>query len=192
MLLYKRNTFITLLLFLEEMKISVNPILNTTGNPLGKIVWFTTLFLHIALVFIFLGIWSTIPSYVQVFSNWIHFIVGIYLVIRFHPYQSKIEFHNYDRIIICSSGIFMLQALLASSLFLSPWGIPITNYLQNWGGQLKQKYSWMVGKKTSEEVWKKKKNNDDDDKSPNPNSTTSSLGGSSYSLMEEEKKGVIG
>lgn len=115
----------------------VNTVLNTTGSPLRNVMWYITGFLHIALIPIFLGIWSTVPSYVQIFSNWIHLIVGLYLVVRFRPYQSNVEFQSYDRALVFSAGLFMLEALLASSLFESAWGKEITVYLQRWGNWVK-------------------------------------------------------
>ena len=115
----------------------INAVLDTTGSPLRNIMWYITGFLHIALIPIFLGIWSTVPSYVQIFSNWIHLIVGLYLVIRFRPYQTNVEFHPYDRALVFSAGLFMLEALLASSLMASPWGKQITIYLQRWADWVK-------------------------------------------------------
>jgi hypothetical protein len=139
-------------------------------------MWYITGFLHIALIPIFLGIWSTVPSYVQIFSNWIHLVVGLYLVIRFRPYQSGVEFHSYDRALVFSAGLFMLEALLASSLLTSPWGKEITVYLQTWGNWVKSLpfiAPFIHKPNFSEKVI---------ESSIAPKPTSSSLGNSSYAL----------
>jgi hypothetical protein len=158
----------------------ISPILNITGSPLRNIMWYITVFLHIALIPIFLGIWSTVPSYVQIFSNWIHLIVGLYLVIRFRPYQTNVEYHNYDRALVFSAGLFMLEALLASSLMDSPWGKEITVYLETWGKWVKSLpfVAPFIPKSNNSN----KKHSTALERNPDPNPTSSSLGGSSYSL----------
>jgi hypothetical protein len=156
----------------------ISNILDKTGNPLQNIMWYVTGFLHIALIPIFLGIWSTVPSYVQVFSNWIHLVVGLYLVIRFRPYQSNVEFHNYDRALVFSAGLFMLEALFASMLLVSPWGKEITVYLQTWGKWVKSLpfiVPFISKRNSSDKVT---------ESSISPNTSSSSLGGSSYALGE--------
>ena len=110
----------------------LSPILDITGAPLRNIMWYTTFFLHIALIPIFLGIWTTVPSYVQIFSNWIHLVAGLYLVIRFRPYQTEVKFHSHDRALVFSAGLFMLEALLASVLLSTPLEKDIQNYAYTW------------------------------------------------------------
>jgi hypothetical protein len=158
----------------------LSPVLNMSGPSIHKVLWSTTIVLHIALIPIFLGIWSTIPSYVQVFSNWIHLVVGLYLVIRFRPYQTQVDFHHYDRAFVFSAGLFMLEALFASSLLASPWGKEITAYMLTWGSWVRELpfFAPFVSQTKSSTKTPTEDTND----SIAPNLSTSSLGGSSYSL----------
>jgi len=103
-------------------------------------------------------------------------VVGLYLVIRFRPYQSGVEFHSYDRALVFSAGLFMLEALLASSLLTSPWGKEITVYLQTWGNWVKSLpfiAPFIHKPNFSEKVI---------ESSIAPKPTSSSLGNSSYAL----------
>ena len=160
-------------------KISISPLLNITGAPLRHALWGTTIVLHIALIPIILGIWSTMPSYVQTFSNWIHLVVGLYLIIRFRPYQEQVMFHTYDRAFVFSAGLFMLEALLASMLLNSPWGKYITIYLKSWGDWLKS-FPFIASFLSQTE---KSSSSSDSSFKVSPNSSTSSLGGSVYELV---------
>ena len=101
-------------------------------SGVGSGLMYLIIFLHIFLVPIYLGIWTVIPSFVDVFSNWIHLVMGLYLSFRFRPFQSTVEFNEYDRILICSAGVFILQALLATTLLSSSWGKQITAALEPW------------------------------------------------------------
>lgn len=162
----------------------ISSILDTTGAPLRNIMWYMTGLLHIILIPIFLGIWSTVPSYVQIFSNWIHLVVGLYLVFRFRPYQTEVKFHSHDRALVFTAGLFMLQALLASIIFNSPWGNDITEYLSTWNGWVKSLpfiAPFVANPKTPTSV------SDAPKSEPNPQPTSSSLGGSSYSFTTEIK-----
>jgi len=161
----------------------VGSILTKTGSPLRNIVWYTTGFLHIVLIPIFLGIWSTVPSYVQIFSNWIHLMVGLYLLIRFRPYQNQVDFHSHDRALVFTAGLFMLEALLASSLLNSPWGKDITIYLRTWGNWVKSLPFIAPFISKSDNSSGKAMNGSSPISDPNPNPTSSSLGGASYCLL---------
>lgn len=154
-------------------------------------LWYTILFLHIALIPIYLGIWSVVPSYVQTFSNWIHLVVGLYLLIRFRPFQGKIDLHSYDIHLIFSAGLFMIQALIASVLLESPWGGEITVYLAKWKDTL---LSWLPdglgngikkkGEGFSKWVATDEKSSDAPLSEPTPKDTVSSLGNSIYTPVE--------
>jgi hypothetical protein len=154
-------------------------IVNFPRIQLGYALWSMIVFLHIALIPIYLGIWSTVPSFINTFSNWIHLVMGLYLVIRFHPFQSNVNLYTHDLHLVFSAGLFMLQALVASVLLTSHWGKEITAYLSRWGGWVESlpfvapllRISSAKGSvKNVGEV------------SPNP--TTSTLGGSTYTLVE--------
>ena len=109
-------------------------------NPELKIkliVIFILNVIHLIMLFIFFGIWSTIPSYVELFSNFIHIIIGLYLIIRFFPYRNKYEFHGYDNIFIFTAGVFMLEATLIHRLISTSWGQKITISLKKYGDWFK-------------------------------------------------------
>ena len=157
-------------------------LVSITKGKVGNLLWYSILFLHLALVPIYLGIWSVLPSYVQVFSNWIHLVVGLYLVVRFRPFQSKIDLYAHDTKLVFSAGIFMLQALLASSLLESPWGDVISVYLSQWKDKVT---SWILS--MDKKVVKKSpkysiapSSSSSDVMEPNPNDTVSTLGNSVY------------
>jgi len=147
----------------------------------GSGLSYLILFLHIFLVPIYLGIWTVLPSFVYVFSNWIHLVMGLYLSFRFRPFQSTVEFHEYDRILICSSGVFILQALLATTLLNSSLGKQITTALEPWRVQLRslpifRDIAVMGGSSSSGSTKPNHKG-----KGPDPNSaTTSFVGAASY------------
>lgn len=128
-------------------------------------------FLHIILLPIYLGIWTVIPSFVYVFSNWIHLVMGLYLSFRFRPFQTTVEFHEYDRILICSSGVFILQALLATTLLNSSLGKQITAALEPWRVRLR---SLPIFRDIA--VMGSTKSNAVMDKGPSPNSANTSFG----------------
>jgi len=149
-------------------------------SGIGSGLMYLLFFLHIILLPIYLGIWTVIPSFVHVFSNWIHLVMGLYLVLRFRPFQSKVEFHDYDRILICSSGVFILQALIATTLLNSSWGKQITSALEPWRVRLQslpifRDISLMRSSSSGST------NPNHKDKGPDPNSaTTSFIGAASY------------
>jgi hypothetical protein len=101
------------------------------------IVIFILNIVHLIMLFIFFGIWSTIPSYVELFSNFVHIVIGMYLVIRFFPYRNNYEFHGYDNIFIFTAGVFMLEATLIHRLISTSWGKEITVYLKKYGDLFK-------------------------------------------------------
>jgi hypothetical protein len=146
---------------------------------IGNLLMISITFLHIALIPIYLGIWSTVPSFVNTFSNWIHLVVGLYLVIRFRPFQNKIHLYAHDLQLVFSAGLFMLEALLASMLLSSPWGKDITVYLSKWGRWVESLPFVAPFLRTSQSG---SSVTNEGEISPNP--TTSTLGGSSYTLAE--------
>jgi hypothetical protein len=149
-------------------------------SGVGSGLMYVVFFLHLFLVLIYLGIWTIVPSFVYVFSNWIHLVMGLYLVLRFRPFQSTVEFHDYDRILICSAGVFILQALLATTLLNSSLGKQITASLQPWQTWLRrlpffQEISGVSGSNSTKSIGV--------DKGPDPNSaTTSFVDAAKYSM----------
>jgi hypothetical protein len=167
-------------------------------NKLKMIVILIMNILHLIMLFIFLGIWSTVPSYVELFSNFVHIAIGIYLVIRFCPYHSKYPFHVYDHIFIFTAGVFMLEATLIHRLFSTSWGREITVYLKKYGDWFKSLpiISDMVSEikkmdttQTKEKIKEKTKENPFNDVI-RPTTATSSLTNSSstYSVIEKKKE----
>ena len=153
---------------------------NKIESGVGSGLMYLIFFLHLLLVLIYFGIWTIVPSFVHVFSNWIHLVMGLYLVLRFRPFQSTVVFHDYDRILICSAGVFILQALLATTLLNSSLGKQITALLQPWQTWLRrlpifQDISGGSGSSSTKSI--------DVDKGPDPNSATTSLvGAAKYSM----------
>ena len=152
-------------------------------SGVGSGLMYLIIVLHLFLVPIYLGIWTVIPSFVHVFSNWIHLVMGLYLSFRFRPFQSTIEFNEYDRILICSAGVFILQALLATTLLNSSLGKQITASLKPWQTWLRtlpififQDISGVSGSSSTNSK------NNSKDKGPDPNSASTSLvGAATYS-----------
>jgi len=155
------------------------------------IVIFILNVVHLIMLFIFFGIWSTIPSYVELFSNFVHIIIGLYLIIRFFPYRNKYEFHGYDNIFIFTAGVFMLEATLIHRLISTSWGKEITAYLKKYGDWFKSLplISNMVSviKKIEPKQIKEKKKENSFSEVIRPTTATSSLinSSSTYSVIDK-------
>ena len=102
-----------------------------SGNHLKKTSWYVTLFLHIALVPVFLGIWSTVPYLLSTFSNLLHLWIGLYLMICFRPYQKELILHSYDRALIFSAGLFILEVLVLEQFLPSKYGRVLYQFFSN-------------------------------------------------------------
>ena len=143
------------------------------------------------MLFIFFGIWSTIPSYVELFSNFIHIIIGLYLIIRFFPYRNKYQFNAYDNIFIFTGGVFMLEATLIHRLISTSWGKEITISLKKYGDWFKSLplISNVVSeiKKVEPKEIKEKKKENSFSEVIHPTTATSSLTNSSstYSIIDK-------
>jgi len=151
-------------------------------SGVGSGIMYMIIFLHIILLPIYLGIWTVIPSFVHLFSNWIHLVMGLYLSIRFRPFQSTVEFNDYDRVLVCSAGVFILQALLATTLLNSSLGKQITVSLQPWQTWLR---SLPIFRDISGVSGSNSTKMDNKDKNPNPNpnpTTTSFVGAATYNM----------
>jgi hypothetical protein len=156
---------------------NISKTIRENKTHLSNWLWYTLVFLHIALIPIFLGIWTTIPSFLQIFSNWIHLVVGLYLVVRFHPFQSKTELYSHDLKLVFSAGLFMLEALFASVILTTIWGKQFVTYItkkMEWLKRLPFVAPFVEKTKFSETFSK--------DTTPEPNASSTSLGGSAYLL----------
>lgn len=158
------------------------------------IVIFILNIVHLIMLFIFFGIWSTIPSYVELFSNFVHIIIGIYLIIRFFPYRNKYQFHAYDNIFIFTAGVFMLEATLIHRFISTSWGQKITINLKKYGDWFKSLplISNVVSeiKKVEPKQTKEKIREIPFNDVIRPTTATSSLTNSSstYSVIEKKKE----
>lgn len=73
----------------------------------------TMVFIHIAYVLIFFGVFYINPEYIAGLSSFVQIVISIFLIWRFHPFREWMSLKeprltHFDRMIIYNSATFLL------------------------------------------------------------------------------------
>lgn len=63
---------------------------------------------YFVLLLSMIGISTFAPEYLKTIDNYVRIYICLFLLFRFHPYQKVKQFTELDRMIVFSSGIFIL------------------------------------------------------------------------------------
>jgi len=78
-----------------------------------------------------IGLSTTAPKYIETFDGYIKIYICLFLIYRFNPFRSSIEFTELDRKIVFSAGLFILTTTTINKIVLT--------YLDNIRHTIKEK-----------------------------------------------------
>ena len=58
--------------------------------------------------FVYLGILSAVPKYIHIWNVFIHTIVCLFLMYRYHPFRTQYKFEPFDAKLIFASALLLL------------------------------------------------------------------------------------
>ena len=66
-----------------------------------------------------IGLSQKAPKYIDILDDYIKIYICLFLIYRFHPFKTTIEFTELDRKIVFSAGIFLLTTTTINKIALS-------------------------------------------------------------------------
>lgn len=74
-----------------------------------KVYFFSLICIHLVHALVFVGLLSTVPEYIEVWTIFVQLFICLFLMIRFHPFRKKYNFSQIDAKIIfgCAMLLFI-------------------------------------------------------------------------------------
>jgi len=93
---------------------------NIENNISGysKYYIYIIVFTYVLYISVFIGVVSLNYKYLRYFSNFVQFIIAVFLIIRFHPFKKNLTLKEGDSRVIYSSGLFLLINLGATEFVI--------------------------------------------------------------------------
>ena len=91
-----------------------NPAYNFQSKIYNKIIYFT----YFLMIVSALGISEYAPTYLSDLNDFIKIYVCLFLIWRFNPLRKQTKFHDLDRRIAFSAGIFMLTTTVLNKYLI--------------------------------------------------------------------------
>ena len=91
-------------------------------NIYNKIVYFT----YFLMILSALGVSEYAPTYLSNLHSIVNIYICLFLIWRFNPFRKKIKFHDLDRQVAFSAGVFILTTTLLN-IYLIQFTDAITN-----------------------------------------------------------------
>ena len=66
-----------------------------------------------------IGLSTTAPKYIETLDSYIKIYICLFLIYRFNPFRSRIEFTELDRKIVFSAGLFILATTTINKIALT-------------------------------------------------------------------------
>jgi len=90
----------------------------TISNLTAPIYIFSVAALYFGYFILYFGLYSIDTEYIRYLSIFIHILICMFLLIRFNPFRTEIQYKPYDSMIIFSSAILLLTNVIATEVGL--------------------------------------------------------------------------
>jgi hypothetical protein len=75
--------------------------------------------MYILYAFSIIGLSRKAPEYIQTLDSYVKIYICLFLIYRFNPFRSKINFTELDRRIVFSAGLFILATTAINKIVIS-------------------------------------------------------------------------
>lgn len=89
---------------------------------------------YILYISVLIGVFSTVPEYVNVINSFVKVSIACVLLYKFNPFQKNYVLTKFDKQIVFSSGIFLLLTTF------------VGEYLVSYESKIKMKFNQIIGK----------------------------------------------